>query len=536
MAMSWRRKNRARTKTRGGITRGTLAVATSAGIAAAVVLSGGVATAGPVASGGHQYYVDCGAGDDAAAGTTPATAWHTLAHVNTVIFQPGDSILLRRSTTCHGVLQPQGSGSPTNPIAVSAYGTGARPAIVADGARAAVFLHNVEYWTIQHLDVSDPGPRDGTSRTGIYVLLDNYGIGHDYIVSDVNVHDVPGCDCTHPNVENSGGVVFMAAGSSAPTGFDGIRVTGSTVSGVDGVGIGTNSQWSLRPQYTLGTNTFVPISHVYIGWNKVTDSGGDGILVQNGVDPLLEHNLVDGYSLRATLFHAGIWAFNTDHPVIQYNDIAHGAGPLPTWAFDIDAADSDVVYQYNYTHDNVGGMAFFCAVPGTFTDGATIRYNISQNDTGAQLGTLPIPDVTIGCGGPGDAEKNVSFYNNVVYSSSAAVLIGGDGGTAIAFSNNVLVGRSGGSQIIDPAGTYDHNLYRNVPVPSADGHAVTADPLFVAPGTAAGPLGYVLRCGSPAIGAGVPIGDNGGRDFFGSGVPPNAPPNIGAYQGPCVRE
>ncbi|WP_139025145.1 hypothetical protein [Paenarthrobacter nitroguajacolicus] len=41
--------------------------------------------------------------------------------------------------------------------------------------------------------------------------------------------------------------------------------------------------------------------------------------------------------------------------------------------------------------------------------------------------------------------------------------------------------------------------------------------------------------GSPLLGAGVRINDDGGKDFFGnstSGASPVRAPNIGAYQGP----
>lgn len=490
-----------------------------------------------VEAGGQQYYLDCGSGSDSAAGTSAHTAWRTLARLDTVTFAPGDSILLRRGTTCTGVLSPQGSGTAGNPIVVSAYGSGARPAIAGAGAPAAVVLHNVQDWEIRHLDVSDTTTPDGASRAGILVALDDYGTGSHYVISDVNVHDVTGCDCNFADLNASGGIVFKAGGSSVPTGFDGITVAGNTVSNADGEGIVTESTWSQRALFPAGSNSFVPITHLYIGWNRITNSGGDGILVQNGVDSLVEHNLVNGYSLRPTQFHAGLVAFNADHPVFQFNEVSHGAGPLPTWAIDVDGGDSDVVFQYNFSHDNVGGFLFDCAVFGTFTDGATIRYNISQNDTGAQFGSLIIPIVSNGCGG--NPETNLSFYNNVLYTTTALALIGTLEPTVITFTNNIFVGRPGGSLILDPVGIYDHNIYSNVTsTPSADSHALTTDPMFTNPGAGTGfasVFGYTLTCGSPAIGAGAIITGNGGHDFFGFPVPSAAPPNIGAYQGPCLH-
>ncbi|MCW2881639.1 MAG: hypothetical protein JWQ95_5739 [Sphaerisporangium sp.] len=530
---SWTRRNHgARHRTR-AFRALILAAGMSLGIAFAI--PGGSALAASNALSGKQYYLDCGAGNDAAAGTATGTAWRTLARVNTVTFQPGDSILLRRGTTCTGVLQPKGSGTAATPNVISAYGSGARPAIVGGGARAAVYLYNVQGWEIRHLDISNQGPADGGARVGIYVLLENYGTGKHYEVDDVKVHDVNGCDCLQPELENTGGILFKAAGSTTPTGFDGIEVSLNTVTGVDNIGIGTLSQWSRRSTfYPAGANSFVPMTNVHIFANKLDNLGGDGILVQNGVDSLTEYNVVDGFGLRAMASHAGILAFNSNRPVIQSNEVTHGAAFPPSFAFSVDAGNSNIVYQYNFSHDNDGPFMLFCAFTGSNTDGATIRYNISQNDKDLLLGTFQIPVVAHGCDNP---VTNLRFYNNVVYSPVSNALSGSLHATPNTFTNNIFAGRATGSTITDPAGVYDHNLYLNVsPVPPADSHAVTTDPLFTKPGTASGiasALGYRLKCGSPAIGAGVAIPDNGGRDFYGLGLP-SGPPNMGAYQGSCV--
>ncbi len=517
----------------------TLIFAASMILGAAFIASGTSALAASTAPRGQTYYLDCGSGNDAANGMTQDTAWRTLARVNAVTFQPGDSILLRRGTTCAGVLQPQGSGTSGRPILVSAYGTGARPSIAAGGARAAVFLHNVQGWEVRHLDISDQTTPDGTARTGIYVLLEDYGVGGHYVVDDVKVHDVTGCDCFRADTEDSAGILFKADGSAVPTGFDGIQVSNSTVSGVDGVGIGTVSQWSRRALYPAGTGTFVPMYHVHIFGNRLSNLGGDGILVENGWDPVAEYNVVDGFGLRAAESHAGLLAFNSEHAVLQFNEVSHGSSSPPSFAFSVDPANHNLVYQYNYSHDNNGPFMLFCAFAGTYTDGATIRYNISQNDKDVALGPFTIPVLANGCGGiPEDPETNVRFYNNVVYSPNATDLIGSIGQSSIAFSNNIFFGQQSGSAILDPVGVYDHNLYYNInSVPPSDGHPVTADPLLVNPAGSAGSasvFGFLLKCGSPAIGAGAIIPDNGGRDFFGLPVPTGTPPNIGAYQGPCV--
>lgn len=503
-----------------------------AGLRAAIGLSlfaTPLIAATPAAAATHQYYVDCAGGSDSAAGTGTGSAWRTLAKVNAVTFKPGDSVLLRSGTTCTGVLSPHGSGTASAPVVVSTYGGSARAAIAGGGARATVFLQNVQGWELRNLDISDKATADGTVRTGIYVLLTDYGTGSHYVVDNVRVHDVTGVDSTGPDEEDSGGIVFKAAGSVTATTFDGIQVSNSTVSGTDGYGIATESQWSYRDLFPTGENHFVPMTNVHIYGNRLSDMGGDGIVVQNGAGPLIDHNVVDGFGLRATAYHSGVWVWNSDHAVMEYNEVSHGAGAPPMMAFDADGANSDVLYQYNYSHDNGGGFLAFCTAPGQFTDGVTVRYNISQNDHDATYNGFTFPVIFNGCGVD---ETNVSFYNNVVYSTVAKALVGNYGKTAVSYRNNVFYGMSGGSTINDSVSTFDHNLYYNIdPLPN-DPHAVTADPLFTAPGT--GKLGYRLKCGSPAIGAGVAITGDGGHDCYGDTLPAGTAPDIGAYQGACL--
>ncbi len=80
------------------------------------------------------FYVDnCVApGSDSNAGTSPATAWLTVAHVNAQTFSAGDSILFQRTCAWYGTaLIVPSSGASGNPITFGAYGTGANPILKA---------------------------------------------------------------------------------------------------------------------------------------------------------------------------------------------------------------------------------------------------------------------------------------------------------------------------------------------------------------------------------------------------------------------
>ncbi|MFC9927329.1 right-handed parallel beta-helix repeat-containing protein [Streptomyces sp. NPDC127190] len=438
-------------------------------MSAATVLALGaapLAAAAPAHADGRQYYVDCSAGDDSADGASPGTAWRTLAKVGDTTFRPGDSILLRSGVTCNGVLAPHGSGTAAAPITVSTYGGTARAFLAGGGARATVYLHNVQGWELRNLDVSDTTTPDSTARTGIYVLLSDYGTGSHYVIDNVKVHDVTGIDSTGPDNEDSGGIVLKAAGSATPTTFDGITVSGSTVSGTDGYGIATESQWSKRALFPAGENSYVPMTNVRITGNRLSDQGGDGIVVQNGTAPRIDHNVVNGFGLRATVYHAGVWVWNSDKAVLDHNDVSHGASAPPMMAFDADGANSDVTYQYNYSHDNGGGFLAFCTAPGQLSDGVVVRYNKSVNDHDATYNGFTFPVIFNGCG---VTMTNLEFYGNTVRTSVAKALIGNNGQSVVNYHDNTFVGAPGGSTINDPVGIFKNNVYRNITqVPAGD--------------------------------------------------------------------
>lgn len=72
------------------------------------------------------WHVDSEHGDDAAAGTSPETAWRTLERVNRAKVVPGDKVLFRRGGLWRGTLQPA-SGEAGNPVTYSWYGEGRKP-------------------------------------------------------------------------------------------------------------------------------------------------------------------------------------------------------------------------------------------------------------------------------------------------------------------------------------------------------------------------------------------------------------------------
>jgi hypothetical protein len=166
------------------------------------------------------------------------------------------------------------------------------------------------------------------------------------------------------------------------------------------------------------------------------------------------------------------------------------------------------------------------------SDQATFRYNVSQNDKNTQLGSITIP-LMANCFT--DTTSNVRFLNNTLHSATATSMVGMFSPISAKFHNNVFSSGASGASIDDPTGVYDHNLYQNVSaVPEGDAFAVVGDPLLTDPG-ASEITGYRLRCGSPALAAGVAVEGEDAVDIFGNPPLRADSPNIGVYQGPCIE-
>lgn len=140
--------------------------ACTAGAAAlALAITGIGAATGPAsASAAAVYYLDSVNGDDAAAGTSAATAWRTLAKASAAPLAPGSRLLLRRGGSWTGRLSVTRSGTAAAPIVVDVYGSGARPVVKGD-TESCVHLagNHIELYNLQiastRTRAAAPGPR-----------------------------------------------------------------------------------------------------------------------------------------------------------------------------------------------------------------------------------------------------------------------------------------------------------------------------------------------------------------------------------------
>jgi len=488
---------------------------------------------------GTSYYVDARSGDDANPGSSPESAWKTLAKVNATTFHPGDRILLKSGDSWTGQLWPKGSGTAGHPITIDKYDGDALPRIDGAGlAEDAVMLKNQEYWEIRDLAITNNGSTAG-ARRGVNLIAENSGDLHHLYIEGLNIRDVNGSLQDKAN----GGISYHAIGDIKPSRFIDLRIEGNQISHVDRSGImGWSTHWTRSKWH--------PSLGVVIRNNVLDDIGGDGIVNVATDGALVEYNVVSRASQRSQDYNVGIWPWSADNTIIQYNEVYGTRGQHDAEGFDSDWNSRNTIIQYNYSHDNDGGFLLICNEGSQSPNdsagnvGTIVRYNVSQNDhhraiklSGPVRDTLIYNNtIFVGKGEHSDVvlhtdwtgwDADTYFYNNIFYVEGTAEFGYG------------VTGNADGSYVAAPGpgkstnNVYDSNLYYGVKPPD-DPHSIIADPLLVNPGAAgigrSTVGGYALRAQSPAIDSGKAIENNGGKDFSGTPVPQCRATDRGAFE------
>ncbi|RPI27883.1 MAG: right-handed parallel beta-helix repeat-containing protein [Acidobacteria bacterium] len=486
------------------------------------------------------HYVDGTAGSDSANGLSPQTAWKTLEKVNSVAFGPGDRLLFKGGSTFQGQLAPKGSGTQDNPIIVDQYGGSAKPLVAAEGKfPEALLLKNQEYWEVNNLELTNTGPTAEPFRYGVRLIAWDYGTVHHLHLKNLFIHDVNGS--LRKSRGEGQGIVWENGGDQTLSRFDDLLIEGCHLLRTDRNGI-----CGFTP-YPTSRKPWFPSLRIVIRKNLLEDIGGDGIKPWGCDGTLIEHNVIRGGRQRCRDYAAGIWPWLSDNTVIQFNEVSRMKGTKDGQAFDSDGFCHNTVFQYNYSHDNDGGFMLLC---GTDNLGTIIRYNISQNDRTRLFHFY-------------DLIHGTRIYNNVFFVGEGIDVHlfewtpGGAGwATDTQILNNIFyvqgVGRNAyglhkkpvddGIWVTKPGfgGAKDvlfqnNVMYGKFDVPEEWLKNVT-DPMLVGVGSGKDGFdslkGYELRGGSPCTKAGVPVPDNGGRDFWGNKVSQGQAPAIGVHEKP----
>jgi hypothetical protein len=84
------------------------------------------------------------------------------------------------------------------------------------------------------------------------------------------------------------------------------------------------------------------------------DIGGDGIKLWGTNGGLIERNIIRGARMRCGTGEAaaGIWPFESDDTVIQFNQVSGMKGTQDGQAYDSDYGCRRTLFQYNYSYQN----------------------------------------------------------------------------------------------------------------------------------------------------------------------------------------
>jgi parallel beta-helix repeat protein len=334
------------------------------------------------------------------------------------------------------------------------------------------------------------------------------------------VHDVNGdLRKTHEGC----GVFFEAKGDGSSH-FDGLLIEQCRVERTDRNGIcQRGSGWN-------GTRS----RNVIIRNNRLDDIGGDGIKLWGTNGGIIENNVVRNARARCVDHAAGIWPFACDDTLIQFNEVSGTKGTKDGQGFDADYHCRRSVFQYNYSHNNEGGFILVCGTGKSFNESPVVRYNISVHDGVDSARVFHF----------GGKSTNAHVYNNTIIIGAHQDLpmilqTQWEGGIceSARFTNNLLIVEPGGRASYDfthgKNNVFENNLFcgRHEGLPA--GASIAPSPKLTGSVTAAPGFASLQGC-RPADPNSFPRGslikDNGGRDFFGSPLPMNQPPAIGACE------
>ncbi|MCP2341418.1 hypothetical protein [Actinomadura rupiterrae] len=468
-------------------------------------------TATPASATGSTVYLDCSRSTNG--NGTQASPYNDLATVNGLTFQPGDTLALASGSTCTGTLAPKGSGTATAPINIAPYGTGAAPVVNGNGAENALSLTNQDNWTIGAIKLTNPASALA-QREGLLIQSTDGRTHSGYDINGLIVDNVAGqtnkatqaaafanSACIRTGAVNTGSVL------------NSVHVHNTAVSNCGGGGI------KVRVGSSAARGSGVLIEH-----NTISAVGGDGIIASYAEAPMIQYNTAARLGTGAYPWtggnFAGIWVLGDHDPTMQHN-VVYGSimSAFDSEAFDCDWGNTGTcLVQYNYTHDNAGGIFLNC--DGCGTSGAPteiVRYNVFQQDcrmiSNGNAATL-------------------QFYNNVVYCPGKKFNINVP--TTSTLENNIWTGTSDSTLPTGSGISWLWNVFQGVPRPTTNG--IVGDPQLVNPGTGGDTLtsadGYKLKSTSPALSNGGVLSNNGGRDFWGNAVSSTAKPHRGAYNGP----
>lgn len=486
------------------------------------------------------YYVSP-SGNNAAAGTSPATAWRTLSKVSSTVLPAGSKVLLQGGQRFDGslILGSWDKGTATAPVVIGSYGTGRAAIFTAVGNGISVLDSGGV--TIQNLNLTGgAGPRIGDGINA----YNNLAAGHRLDHVDINDVDVTGF---------LDGISI--GGKNAAAGFDGVQVTDSKVDGNIDDGLIT-----FGPAFNATAPTYANQDVLISG---VTASGnlgnpldkygntGSGILLGSVSDGTITRSVSAGNGGRGAAVQGpeGIWAYDSTKIDIEH-DLSFDertSNGVDGDGFGFDQNTSDSIMQDNLSYNNAGaGFLLYSSLNNDAQHGDIVRDNISSNDvrdgypfysglcvvgfvSNAEVYQNTVVMEPAGSGQSpvlrlGPALKDITIRNNIFSTTSGPIVATTAplSSSSVELQGNDYYSEDGPWQVI-----WGNTVYGSLSAWQAGaaeemtngqptGLAVApqlAGPVFDlsvdSPGSATGTQGFKLKADSPLIGAGLNLASLG---------------------------
>jgi hypothetical protein len=545
-------------------------------------------------SNGAIYYIDSVAGVDTNNGTTELTPWKNIYKVNLLTLALGSKIYLKCGSVWNGQqLKFGGSGTPTYPIIVDQYGTGAKPRLNGDGLATAnqgvVYLYNQDYIEINNLEITNypvlspsTNPNSiffvgifengtnplGADRRGVMVAIKDKGVCNHIYLKNLNIHHVKGQLGNGQGTINgaipkrTGGIYFTVLNEATGVNsrFNDVLIDGCAINYCENTGLALDNEDNVY--YPGGSElalwTARKFTNIKVSNNVIHHIGKNAMIIRcTDETGLIERNVC--YETAVGTTGNTMFSARAKGTVFQYNEGYFNRsttqnvdpGNIDGSMYDPDYGSVGVIFQYSYSHDNSEGIYWGCNTRGSNNNttgipdpedvGCTLRYCISQNDMG-DLIFFNYPSA------------GNEIYNNVFYTkaglSSKIIHESGTKNHTYNFFNNIIFDNGNatyawGSGAGVQTRNFKNNVFYGIPVPTevsnTDNQILTTNPLFVNPGQGTTGInslldGYKLQSTSPALANGRIISNNGGKDFWQNTVNTLSAPNRGAYQGTGILE
>jgi hypothetical protein len=440
---------------------------------------------------GAQYYVS-NWGDDLKDGLSPSTAWKTLSKVSSMVFKPGDSILLRSGDVWNESVALKGSGTAEEPITFTAFGEGGNP-VISYSNGDVVSIVNEGGWILRGLKIEctteeplipykfrNSAPGQGISGKEAFIgsINTNRGIKIEFnkegkwsgILIDSNI--ISGCGIDR----FSEGIVVFAAYPADKNDevARNITISNNTVQDLGWRAIGSAGR-DISVQGILPSSEL--FQNVKISGNVVTNIGVQGIVAGNCRHSLIERNIIDGAGLYSgegvTWGPSGLWPICSSDVEIKFNEVCnmmHSNSGKDATGIDIDWRCVRVTVRNNYLHDNLGnGIVTMACHDSSITYN---RVNGNHGKVNVGIGQIGLSDYTSDPHPvPVTGVENLEVLNNLIIidrENTAAIstqhITPGDKWVGNSFRNNNIVFKEGVKD------TYSHDIKENASIDIFEGN------------------------------------------------------------------